>query len=79
MGHEERIHPVVGRPGRRGLLPLALAALGAALYPHPDFRWPQHADRAAPGVAPAHGHPERLGTRPTRAERALFRRWSIGA
>ncbi|GAA2976204.1 hypothetical protein GCM10010483_20450 [Actinokineospora diospyrosa] len=52
----------------RAVLERAITTLGAVLYPHPDFLCPP--PRAYP---PLPGHPERLGTRPNRAERAVLR------
>ncbi|MBM7773295.1 hypothetical protein JOD54_003499 [Actinokineospora baliensis] len=55
-------------PTVRAVLERAITTLGAVLYPHPDFLCPP--PRSYP---PLPGHPERLGTRPDRAERAVLR------
>ncbi|WP_026421663.1 hypothetical protein [Actinokineospora inagensis] len=52
----------------RALLTKAVLDLGAVLYPHPDFLRPP--PRPHP---PSPGHPELIGTAPTRAERAVLR------
>ncbi|SES39756.1 hypothetical protein [Actinokineospora terrae] len=52
----------------RATLGRAVTTLGTVLYPHPDFLCAP--PRPHP---PLPGHPELLGTAPSRAERAVLR------
>ncbi|GAA3043778.1 hypothetical protein [Actinokineospora globicatena] len=56
--------------GWRAAIGRAVTTLGTVLYPHPDFLCPPPPPRPRP---PLPGHPELLGTRPNRAERAVLR------